>query len=50
MTRSHIKWLITGYGYYSRFDFFDSDNIFDDDIPIQNSTCPIKFGTPTSRG
>ena len=47
MTRSHIKWLITGYGYYSTFDEV-SFNM--DDIPIKNSTCPIKFGTPTSRG
>jgi hypothetical protein len=50
MTRGDKNWLITGYGYYSTFDFFDSDNIFDDDIPIKNSTCPITFGTPTSRG
>ena len=48
MTRSHIKWLITGYGYFM-FRFIDA--IFNYyDIPIKNSTCPITFGTPTSRG
>ena len=48
MTRGNKNLLITSYGYYNTFD--NESLIYMDDIPIQNSTCPIKFGTPTSRG
>ena len=47
MTRSDKNLIIIGYGYYNTFNGFP---FWIYDIPIKNSTCPIKFGTPTSRG